>query len=219
MNGAQDLGGMMGFGPVLPERNEPAFHGEWEKRALAVTLAAGALGQWNIDMSRFARESLHPAYYLSHSYYEIWIAALEKLLAARGLVGADEIEAGRPLRAAPPTKSPLTAEAVEPAMLRGTPYDRPAPAPALCAVGETVRTRVMHPQTHTRLPRYARGKIGVVEAVRGCFVFPDSHALGKGEDPHWCYALRFEGCELWGPEADPTLSVSIDAWEPYLERL
>lgn len=219
MNGAQDLGGMMGFGPVLPENNEPVFHAAWEARALAVTLATGALGQWNIDMGRFERESLHPAYYLSHSYYEIWIAALEKLLAQRGLVSGAEIAAGHSFGPPPATKPPMRAQDVEPALSRGSPYDRPAAAPARFVVGEKVRTRVMHPQTHTRLPRYARGKTGVVEAVRGCFVFPDSNALGKGEEPHWCYTLRFEGAELWGPEADPTLSVSIDAWEPYLERL
>ncbi len=218
MNGAQDMGGMMGFGPVLPEPNEPVFHAEWEKRALAVTLAAGALGQWNIDMSRAARESLHPAFYLTRGYYEIWIAALEALLAAKGLVSAREIAEGRALTAAPATKPPLRAVDVEPAMRRGSPYDRPAPSAPTFAVGESVRTQVMHPATHTRLPRYARGKTGVVEAVRGCFVFPDSNALERGEDPHWCYTIRFSGRELWGADADPTLAVSIDAWEPYLER-
>jgi nitrile hydratase beta subunit len=218
VNGAQDMGGMMGFGPVLPEPNEPVFHAEWEKRALAVTLAAGALGQWNIDMSRAARESLHPAFYLTRGYYEIWIAALEALLAAKGLVSAREIAEGRALTAAPATKPPLRAVDVEPAMRRGSPYDRPAPSAPTFAVGESVRTQVMHPATHTRLPRYARGKTGVVEAVRGCFVFPDSNALERGEDPHWCYTIRFSGRELWGADADPTLAVSIDAWEPYLER-
>ena len=218
MNGAQDMGGMMGFGPVLPEPNEPVFHAEWEKRALAVTLAAGALGQWNIDMSRAARESLHPAFYLTRGYYEIWIAALEALLSAKGLVSAREIAEGRALTAAPATKPPLRAVDVEPAMRRGSPYDRPASSAPTFTVGESVRTQVMHPATHTRLPRYARGKTGVVEAVRGCFVFPDSNALDRGEDPHWCYTIRFSGRELWGADADSTLAVSIDAWEPYLER-
>lgn len=218
MNGAQDMGGMMGFGPVLPEPNEPVFHAAWEKRALAVTLAAGALGQWNIDMSRAARESLHPAFYLTRGYYEIWVAALEALLAAKGLVSAGEIAEGRASTAAPATKPPLRAVDVEPAMRRGSPYDRPALSDPTFAVGESVRTRVMHPATHTRLPRYARGKTGVVEAVRGCFVFPDSNALERGEDPHWCYTIRFSGRELWGADADPALAVSIDAWEPYLER-
>ncbi|TIM18145.1 MAG: nitrile hydratase subunit beta, partial [Mesorhizobium sp.] len=80
MNGPQDLGGQMGFGPVAPEKDEPYFHADWERRALGVTLCAGAMGAWNIDESRHARESLHPADYYASSYYEIWIKALETLL-------------------------------------------------------------------------------------------------------------------------------------------
>ena len=86
------------------------------------------------------------------------------------------------------------------------------------AAGETIRTKMMNPTTHTRLPRYARGKSGIVEVVRGCFVFPDSNAHGAGEDPRWLYTVRFTARELWGADADPSLEVSIDAFEPYLER-
>ena len=172
MNGAQDLGGMMGFGPIAPEPNEPIFHHEWEKRALALTLAAGACGEWNIDMSRHARETLPPAAYLSKSYYDIWITALQKLLLGAGMVAGEELEEGRAMVPARPVKGRLAQPDVAKALASGSPCDRPAPAPALFAQGETARTKVMHPSTHTRLPRYARGKIGVVEAVRGCFVFP-----------------------------------------------
>ena len=219
MNGAQDLGGMMGFGPVVAEHNEPLFHAPWERKALALTLAAGACGEWNIDISRHARETLPPPQYLTKSYYDIWISGLEKLLAAAGMVSAEERAQGGAL--APPRalkRSRLPPEGVEALLTRAVPYTRPAPHAARFAAGARVRMRVMHPRTHTRLPRYARGKTGVVEAVRGCFVFPDSHAHGKGEDPQWCYTVRFEGRELWGAEADPTLSVSIDAWEPYIEQ-
>lgn len=209
---------MMGFGPIAPEPSEPLFHHEWEKRALAVTLAAGACGMWTIDASRHARETLPPADYLAKSYYDIWASGLEKLLLAAGMVSREELSQGRALAAPRPVARRLAAADVAAALARGTPCDRPAPAPALYAPGDTVRTKVMHPRTHTRLPRYARGKSGVVEAVRGCFVFPDSNAHGGGEDPRWCYTVRFAGVELWGPDADPRLSVSIDAWEPYLER-
>jgi nitrile hydratase beta subunit len=218
MNGAQDLGGMMGFGPIAPEPDEPVFHHEWEKRALAVTLAAGACGLWNIDASRHARETLPPADYLAKSYYDIWASGLEKLLVRAGMVSEDELKEGRALLAPRPTPRKLAAADVAGALAKGSPYDRPAPGPALYARGDRVRTKVMHPLTHTRLPRYSRGKIGVVEAVRGCFVFPDSNARGAGEDPRWCYTVRFSGAELWGEDADPRLSVSIDAFEPYLER-
>lgn len=216
MNGAQDLGGMMGFGPVRPEAETVRFHAAWERRALAVTLAAGALGQWNIDTSRHARETLPPGEYLTSGYYEIWIKGLEKLLLSRGLVTEAELREGR-VHAPGPALRPLRAEEVAPALARGSPYDRPAATPARFAPGDAVRTRNFQTARHTRLPRYARGRNGVVERVHGVFVFPDSNAHGEGEAPQWLYTLCFTGTELWGEGADPTLTVSIDAWESYLE--
>jgi nitrile hydratase beta subunit len=218
MNGAQDLGGMMGFGPIAPEADEPMFHHEWERRAHAVTLAAGACGLWNLDIGRHARESLPPAVYLSKSYYDIWISAVQKLALRTGMVDEAELRSGKAIAAARPVPGKWLAADVAKALAEGTPYTRPAPAPALFAAGATIRTKVMNPTTHTRLPRYARGKSGVVEAVRGCFVFPDSNAHGGGEDPRWLYTVRFTARELWGADADPSLEVSIDAFEPYLER-
>ena len=218
MNGAQDLGGMMGFGPIAPEADEPMFHHEWERRAHAVTLAAGACGLWNLDIGRHARESLPPAAYLSKSYYDIWISAVQKLALRTGMVDEAELRSGKAIAAARPVPGKWLAADVAKALAEGTPYTRPAPAPALFAAGATIRTKVMNPTTHTRLPRYARGKSGVVEAVRGCFVFPDSNAHGGGEDPRWLYTVRFTARELWGADADPSLEVSIDAFEPYLER-
>jgi nitrile hydratase subunit beta len=217
MNGAQDLGGMMGFGPILGEPGEPVFHAEWEKRALALTLAAGALGEWNIDMSRHARESLHPVDYLSSSYYEVWLKGLETLLVARGLATAAELAEGRALVLSKPTKPPLAAEAVAKALADGTRYDRPQTSPARFSVGEEVRALNIHPPGHTRLPRYVRGKRGLVEKVHGPFVFPDANADGRGESPQWLYCVRFSGSELWGRDGDTKLDVSIDAWESYLE--
>lgn len=217
MNGAQDLGGMMGFGPVVPEPEDLRFHAEWEKRALAVTLAAAALGRWNIDTSRHARETLHPADYLSSSYYEIWTKGLEKLLQGAGLVSAAELKAGRAIDPPVPGQKVLQADQVAPALARGSNYQRPEAAPARFAVGDVVHTRNEHPTGHTRLPRYARGKTGEIERVHGVFILPDSNAHGRGESPQWLYTVRFDGRELWGEAADPTLTVSIDAWEGYLE--
>ncbi|MGO9391019.1 nitrile hydratase subunit beta [Rhodoblastus sp.] len=218
MNGAHDLGGMMGFGPIAPEPNEPVFHCDWERRALALSLAAAACGEWNLDMVRYARESLPPAEYLTKSYYDIWITALEHLLVKAAMVTPEELRRGRASIPARPVRGKLAPADVEATLRKGTPYDRPPAAQALYREGETVRTKVMHPLTHTRLPRYARGKVGLVEEVRGYFAFPDSKARGAGDDPHWCYTVRFTGRELWGADADSTLSISIDAWEPYLER-
>jgi len=217
MNGAQDLGGMMGFGPIAIEQDEPWFHAEWERRAFGLTLAMGATGSWNIDMSRHARESLPPAEYLTSSYYEIWTKGVEKLVVAAGLLSAEELTRGRALAEPASIKRVLKVEDVPAALARGGPAERPIEQPARFAVGDQVRTRNMHPQGHTRLPRYARGKIGVVELVHGVHVFPDANAHGQGEQPQWLYTICFLSRELWGEQADPTVSVSIDAWESYLE--
>lgn len=219
MNGPHDLGGQMGFGTVAPEPNEPYFHADWEKRALGITLSCGAFGAWNIDESRHARENIPPADYLNASYYEIWIRALETLLERHGFATAEEIEAEHKLQAPATPKRVLTAEMVPGVLARGGPCDRPVETPPQFLVGERVRTRNFNPETHTRLPRYARGKTGVVEAVQGSFVFPDDNAHGRGENPQWVYTVVFDGGEIWGEGADPTLTVSIDAWESYLERV
>ena len=215
MNGPHDMGGVSGFGPVQPEPNEPPFHAEWERRAFALTLAMGMPGGWNLDMSRSARESLPD--YLDRSYYEIWIAALEKLMTERGLVAGDEIAAGHALHTPKPVKRTLSAADVGKVLYRGGPTAREPSAPAQFAPGDRVRAKTMDPPTHTRLPRYVRGRVGIVEHVRGCHVFPDSHATGAGENPQWLYTVVFEGRELWGADSDPTVKISIDAFEPYLD--
>jgi nitrile hydratase subunit beta len=217
MNGAHDLGGMMGFGPVAGEPEGLLFHADWEKRVLALTLALGSLGEWNIDMSRHARESLHPADYLTSSYYEIWLKGLEKLIVARGLATRDELASGSALAPPKPTRLPLAALDVAPILAKGTPYDRPPEAPARFSVGEAVRTLNINPSGHTRLPRYARDKRGRIERVHGVFVFADANAQGLGPRPQWLYCVRFSAAELWGREGDPALDASIDAWESYLE--
>ena len=217
MNGVHDMGGMDGFGPVKPENNEPVFHEKWEGRALAMNRAMGYTRAWNGDISRYAKEQLPPAVYLGSSYYRRWILGLEWMLVDNGLVGADELAAGQALRAGKPLPRKLTLDQLETAVARGS-YERPAKAPALFKAGDRVRMHNIHPKGHTRLPRYVRGHLGVIERVHGCHVFPDSNAARREEDPQWLYTVRFESRELWGETADPTLKVSVDAWEPYLER-
>jgi nitrile hydratase subunit beta len=216
VNGAADLGGMMGFGPVEPEPEGHPFHADWERRALALTLALGAAGRWSIDASRHARESLPPPEYLTSSYYEIWIKALERLLVTSGLVAPEELARGAADRPGEPVRV-LRADEVPGVLAAGTPYERPLEAAPRFAVGERVRTRNIHPTGHTRLPRYARAKVGVVERVHGAYVLPDTNAHGAGEHPQWVYAVRFTGRELWGEDADPGHTVLIDAWECYVE--
>lgn len=218
MNGAQDMGGLDGFGPVRPEADEPVFHAEWERRAFALTLAMATPGGWNIDMSRFARENRSPADYLSKSYYQIWLAGLEQLMEERALVSREEIKTGRAMLPARKEVRVLAPENVASVLRKGGPTERAAATNPLFAVGDRVRARNTHPQGHTRLPRYARGHVGVIDRLHGCHVFPDSNAHGKGENPQWLYTVRFTGRELWGERAEATSSVSVDAWESYLER-
>lgn len=206
MNTVHDMGGSQGFGPVVPEPDEPPFHHEWERRVFGMTLAMGAARLWNLDQSRFARESLPPAQYLAGSYYEIWLAGVTKLMDERGLLGAT------------PAALPkvLTADRV-PEALRNRRATRREPAtPAVFRVGDAVRTRNLHPTTHTRLPRYCRDKPGTIAKVHGVHVFPDTHATGEGEHPQWVYAVRFEARDLWG-EHTTASAVYVDCFEPYLE--
>jgi nitrile hydratase subunit beta len=218
MDGAHDMGGVAGYGPVEPEPNEPVFHGEWEKRACALSIAMSRVGGWNIDMTRFARENRPPADYLSKSYYQIWLAGLETLMLERGLVTPEEVESGKMLVPPKPGVKPLAPQEVTPGFRRGGPTIREPASPALFIVGDRVRMKNVHPPTHTRLPHYVRGHLGMIELNHGCHVFPDLNSQGKGENPQWLYTVRFEGPELWGADSDPTLSVSVDAWESYLER-
>jgi nitrile hydratase len=216
VNGAQDLGGQHGFGPVAPEVDEPLFHAAWEKRAMALSLAMGATGSWTLDTFRHARERMPPADYLSASYYEIWMAGLERLLVEQGLATAEEIAAGRALGPGKALKRVLRAADVPAVLARGGPTARPPTVPARFAVGDAVTTRLANPAGHTRLPRYLRGRAGVIERVQGVHVFPDSNAHGAGEAPTWLYAVRFAAEDLWGADAEPATAIVADLFEPYL---
>ncbi len=219
MNGVHDMGGMDGFGKVEPEPNEPVFHERWEGRVRAMSSALSALRVWTIDMSRYGIELLPPSVYLTSSYYERWFLRTVRLLTERGLIETDEIAAGHALRPGKGlSRGKFTLADVERVMRRGS-YGRPAPEPARFKVGDRVRAKNIHPKTHTRLPRYARGHVGVVERLHGTHVFPDSVVAGKGEDPQWLYTVRFDAQELWGADADRTVKVSIEAFEPYLEHV
>jgi nitrile hydratase beta subunit len=210
-----DLGGQDGYGVVAPEPEGELFHAPWESRVLALTLAMGATGLWNIDTSRTARETL--ANYGELSYYQIWLAGLEKLLLQTGALQPDEFAQG-PLHPSVPIAGVLRADQVAAVLARGAPTTRPPRGAALFRVGEWVRTSEETPQHHTRLPGYARDKRGRVERVHGAHVFADAHGRGLGEQPQWLYTVTFDAKELWGANAAADRCVvSVDAWEPYLE--
>lgn len=219
MNGPQDMGGLQGFGPVEPEQNEPIFHAEWEKKAMALTVAMGFTGTWNIDRSRYARECVGPANYITWSYYKIWLSALEQLLKDYGLASGEEIAQGRSLAAPAPVKKVLKAVDTDTVLAKGGPTERDKSGAPAFKPGDLVRTRNFHPTGHTRLPRYLRARQGVIHKARCAHVFPDKNAKGEGEDPQWLYSVRFKATELWGEDANLNDHVHVDCWEPYLERV
>ncbi|OWU82938.1 nitrile hydratase [Oceanicola sp. 22II-s10i] len=225
MNGPHDIGGMHGFGPVDPGANAAPYHSGaegWEERAMAITIAAGAGGHWTIDESRFARENRSPSEYHSLSYFQIWLAGLRSLLQTKGLVTSEEFATGHAGNTATtPAGRCLTAEDVPATLKRGGPVDRPPGdvRPAL-APGDRVRTRNLQPRGHIRLPAYARDKEGWIVAVQGYHVFADTSAKGDRDTAHWLYTVGFRAGTLWGDAAEhPADEVTIDVWEPYLDRL
>ena len=220
MNGAHDLGGMHGFGPVDIERDEPVFHHEWERRAFALTLASGFLGKWNIDQSRFAREQMPPAEYLATTYYEHWMFGLQKLLNDHGLVSHAELAGRMADAASPATPVPgeriLAARDVETMLRRSRTSKADEEVALLYKIGDRVATVNINPLGHTRLPRYARGKRGVVALDHGVWVFPDTAGNGLGRKPQHCHTVRFTARELWGEAASARDTVCIDLWDDHL---
>lgn len=218
MDGVHDLGGMDGFGPVKPEpENGSPFHAEWEGRVLAMARALGAAGAWNIDVGRFGIERLPPHIYLGATYYQKWHLRNEKLAVERGLISAEELVAGHANGPGKKLKRPaLKPDEAERTTIRNS-YGRDPTRPAFFKIGDRVRAKNIHPKSHTRLPRFVRGHVGVVERIQGFHIYPDAVVAEGKEDPQWLYTVRFDGKELWGPESDPTLEVSIEAFEPYLE--
>jgi len=206
VNGVHDMGGMHGLGPIAPDPNEPLFHAPWEARVLALTIAVGAWGRWNIDASRHARERIPGPDYLAMTYYEKWLAGLITLIEESDLMPAPD---------APRASPPLTAERVPAALKAGGPTLRQTGAAARFHIGEQVRARNLNPVGHTRLPRYVRGHVGIVERDHGAHVLPDANAHFRGECPERLYGIRFAAAELWGQ--DTRDSVHLDLWESYLE--
>jgi len=217
MNGVHDMGGMHGMGAITDEKDEPVFPATWEARAYGLTRAMGAWGLWNIDASRFQRELIAPAEYLRMSYYERWIAGLVELMLRNSLVTRTEIDSGTADKLAVVRTPPLTVNKVPLLVSKGVPARRDAPAAANFRVGQRVRARNMNPVGHTRLPRYARGKVGTVARDHGVFVFPDTNAHFLGEKPQHVYSVRFDARELWGEQASRRDSVYVDMWDDYLE--
>jgi nitrile hydratase len=210
------MGGMHGMGPVLPEPDEPVFHLAWEARAYALTRAMGAFGRWNIDASRHQRELIPPAEYLRMSYYEKWVTGLTELLLQHGFISPEELASGKAASGAAKQTPALPAQKVAAFLSQGLPASRPSASLPRFGPGQRVRVRNVNPTGHTRLPRYVRGRLGVVDRMHGVFVFPDTNAHFKGEKPQHVYSVRFEARELWG-DVPAGGAVYVDLWDDYLD--
>lgn len=214
MNGAHDCGGMMGFGPVRAESDEPVFHAPWEARMFALMSAVGDVGGWTLDEDRAACEAMEPGHYITSSYYEHWLSGLEQLLQKHALASTGEIASGIAAGTGKPVK-PTAAEDVWAAVTAPGGYERDVASQPLFRPGDKVRTRQMNPVHHTRLPRYLRGHVGEIVTCHGAHVFPDSNSRGLGEDPRFLYTLRFRASDIWGNGSRDL--IHADLWEPYLE--
>ncbi len=215
MNGIHDMGGMQDMGPIEYEKNEPVFHARWEGRVAAISRAVGATGKLH-GAGRPAIESIPPAEYLRMSYYERSMTALIEGMVVSGLVTRAEVASGKPAKGS--AKAVPALHAADAAVL---PFRMAAPvsltAEPRFQPGQSVRARNMNPVGHTRLPRYARGRMGVVDRDQGVYVFPDTNVFGRGQKPQHVYSVRFTARELWGEQASPRDAVYIDMWDDYLE--
>lgn len=219
MNGVHDMGGMQGMGPIHHERDEPVFHRPWQGRVFALQRALIAWRKWNPDNDRHVLECLPPAEYLRMSYYERWAQRLFHQVAKFGLVSKEELESGKPKRGCPKETPPLTAAMTSRFVSRGLPSTVDPTVKPRFQVGQRVRARNINPTGHTRLPRYARGKVGVIDRDHGVHNFPDTNAHFQGEKRQHVYSVRFAAKELWGEAVSPFDSVYIDMWDDYLETV
>ncbi len=215
MNGVHDMGGMQDMGPMRPEKNEPVFHAPWEGRVFAMYWAID--GDWPGGSGRYQRELIPPAEYLQMSYYERWLMSLSELLIKSGMVTRTELETGVAHGGNTKGRHMLRADEVAKTIAAGGSAARDVPVAAKFHEGERVRARNVNPTGHTRLPRYARGKLGVVTRDHGVQVFNDAFVQGLGEKPQHLYSVRFSARELWGQEAADTDSVYVDLWDDHLE--
>jgi nitrile hydratase len=217
VDGIHDMGGMDGFGPIPIKNKEPVFHATWEARVWAMNTALGAWGEWNIDAGRYTLEQLDPALYLSSSYYQRWLYRTENLLVDHGLVSREEIETPPANRDTKNSREPLSLDDIL-TRQRNTRSARlnDDVAPRY-HMGDQVRARNIHPKGHTRIPRYVRGRLGVIDRDHGVFIFPDTNAVFAGKRPQHLYSVCFTAREIWGAEAVITDKVYVDMWDDYLE--
>ncbi|MFK7837245.1 MAG: nitrile hydratase subunit beta [Sulfitobacter sp.] len=221
MSRIHDMGGRFGDGAVQPEAEDVKFHADWHPRALAITLASGTLGQWNLDVSRHARERLAPTDYARFSYYERWMGGLVTLLIETGVVTREELAGQVEPAPSPLADRAMKADQVAGVLAKGGPVDRPSNVAPAFAPGDAVVARRFAENEkvsggHTRLPSYAAGARGRILRLHGAHILPDSNAHGTGEAPEPLYAVVFPASELWAHPEHPRDEVVVDMWQSYL---
>jgi len=220
MNSIHDMGGMHGFGPVQRKDNEPVFHKRWEGRVLGMMMTMSSHLGGNLDNSRHRSESLPPADYLGLGYYEKWLVRMESACIEASFVSREEINDlmhGKDVWAEDRFAKAVSAETLVTQLKSGRLSARHISEPPAFKISTSVRARNINPIGHTRLPRYARGKIGIVTADHGGHIFPDTNSCFDGENPQRLYTILFSAQELWGNDKNPKDTVCIDMWESYLE--
>ncbi len=216
MNGAHDLGGKHGFGPIDQSQTENFIH-QWEETVFGLTLTCGMLGQWNLDQSRFARERTDPVHYLSSTYYEHWLHGLELLLVETGMISSDELSSG--IASSKTKLSAANPEIVQTIIYSGAPTQLPERTTNRFSLNQAVKVKSGNPKTHTRVPSYVKGVAGTISKLHGTHIYADEHAMSGNKVPEHLYCVRFEGEDIWGRDAEPNSCVFIDLFEPYLTSI
>jgi len=217
MNGIHDMGGMHGLGAILPEADEPVFHDRWEARMFGIAQAMTYPPTANQDRWRFLAERMPPAAYLTQSYYERWYFICASALLETGVATITELATGRGAPGSIRRDDAIHSGDVGTVIASEGRFSREAKTAPRFALGQHIVTRNMHPTGHTRLPRYARGRAGIIHHCHEAYVFPDTNARGDGECPQHLYTIAFAARELWGADAAPKDKIYLDLWESYLE--
>ena len=223
MDGIHDLGGRQGHGPVVHPEDEPVFGSEWERRILPMFPAMALAGAFTLDGFRYGMEQIPAAEYLTSRYYEHWMHSMVHHGVNAGIFDADELDRrtqhylAHPEEQAPRASKPELTETLKQLIPNGMDPRRESDAEPRFKVGDSVRVKADASTTHTRRAGYVRGHVGEVTAAHGTYVYPDTNAVGLGENPEHLYTVKFTAEELWGPDAGSTNTVvHVDLWEPYL---
>jgi nitrile hydratase beta subunit len=217
MDGIHDLGGKQGYGPIEFDSDEAPFHHDWEAREWGIAQSARTPGI-TIDWWRHCRELIMPVDYLGRPYFDSWAQTDFSTYIEAGWMTMQDIGSDGPgdnssADGAPPALS--LQQVLQEDREHAFRFDAAIDAQPEFALGQPVVTASHGHQGHTRLPQYARGRRGRIEACNGAHVFPDLSAQGV-EVHQYCYSVVFTAAELWAEVESSRDKVYLDLWESYL---